>query len=142
MSKIYLGNKYNGWQVDDDNKVLSLIQPLSFYDKMKKHEKIIKINFDDIDNIVVGWTNNPLPWGDNLHFIVLELTTYSKKIYNFEGTKNDITKKQFKEAIILLKNNNIKFKDKYDILNTIITSDKGIWEILNDAELLRREIEK
>lgn len=139
MNKILVGNTNNGWEVDNEKKTLSLYHPISFIEKMKHYKQCTEIEFSDIKCIVVGWSNIPLAFGDNQHFVLFKLKTNDNKEYDFEGTKNGVTKETFKEAIILLKKNNIIFDDQYNVLETIITSDDEIWDILNNAELNRRE---
>lgn len=62
----------------------------------------------------------------------------NKEKIQFDGTSNGITRDTFKEAILVLQKNNIVFKDEYHIMDDIINTDNSIWNILNKAELKRR----
>lgn len=138
MTKILLGNTKCGWSVDDENKEIIIYHPQSLVDKMKKKSNTTQIKFLDIEYIEVGWNNVPLAVGQNQHFVIFIIELKNKEKIQFNGTSNGITRDTFKEAILVLQKNNIVFKDEYHIMDDIINTDNSIWNILNKAELKRR----
>ena len=140
MEKILVGNTYNGWEVDEYKEILKIYIPLNLLDKLKKKKNYLEIPFSKIKSINVGWNNIPAAWGPNQHFVILKVNTNNGEKIAFDGTKNDVSVDIFKQAIILLKNNDIVFDDPYNILDELFCSKKAIWDILERAELERREI--
>lgn len=142
MKNILIGNTNNGWEVDENKSILTLYLPLNLVDKLKKKKDYLEIAFSDIQNIYVGWNNVPAAWGENQHFVILKINTHSGEEIIFDGTKNGVPREMFKQAILLLKNNHVIFDDPYGILEELFNSDKSIWEILERAELEKREKKK
>lgn len=142
MSGLLVGSTRNGWEIDTEKQELVLSHPISFYDKLKKVEQKKHIWFSEIKKIYVGWNNVPASIGENQHFILLNVILKNNEEICFEGTKNDISKELFKKAILLLKEYNVNFDDPYHILDKIINTNESVWNILNEAELQRRKLEK
>lgn len=142
MKNILVGNTNNGWEVDENKSTLTLYLPLNLVDKLKKKKEYLEIAFSDIKKIYIGWNNVPAAWGPNQHFVILKVNTNDGEEIYFDGTKNGVSREIFKQAILLLKNNQIIFDDPYKILEELFNSDKSIWEILERAELERREKKK
>lgn len=138
MKKILLGSKKSGWAVDDENKEIIIYHPQSFVDKMQKKINNTQVKFQDIEYIKVGWNNVPLAAGQNQHFVIFVIELKNKEKIQFDGTSNNITRDIFKEAMIVLKKNSIAFKDEYHIIDDIINTENLIWNILDNAELKRR----
>lgn len=139
MSKLLVGSTKNGWEIDTEKQELVIYHLLSIYEKLNKTKQYTHIPFHDIREIYVGWNNVPMAIGENQHFVLLTAYLNNNEILNFDGTKNDISKELFKQAILLLKENKICFNDPYNILDKIINTEDSIWEILNEAEIKRRK---
>ncbi|MEG0366526.1 MAG: hypothetical protein RR585_06805 [Coprobacillus sp.] len=142
MDSVLLGTYKHGWEVNIKDKTITLYYLLNLVEKLNKTEQKHVISFESINNILVSWCNVPVAYGNDQHFINLTINLNNGENVSFEGTKNDIIKQQFKEAIILLKSADVKFIDEYNLLESILNTDKDIWSILNDAELLRHKKEQ
>ena len=142
MARLLVGSTRNGWEIDTNIQELIIYRQMSFYDKLKKVEPMKCISFSEIKKIIVGWNNLPAAFGENQHFVLFNMILNNNEEICFEGTKNDVSKELFKKAIVLLKENQIQFDDSYHILDQIMNTDESIWNILNEAELQRRELEK
>lgn len=142
MTRLLVGSTWSGWEIDTNIQELIIYHPMSFYDKLKKVESMKCISFSEIKKIIVGWNNLPLAMGENQHFVLFNIILNNNEEICFEGTKNDVSKELFKKAILLLKENQVQFEDAYHILDQIMNTNESIWNILNEAELQRRELEK
>lgn len=120
---ICIGSKHNGYTIDLKNKKMIIHFFNSFYENVfHKKEKHKEINFNDIDFINVTYSaHDRTIWGIDC-MLLLEVVLKNGAKYNCHGNI-EATKKEFLGAYKSLKNNNIKFIDKFNIIDALVESN-------------------
>ena len=121
--QILIGERKNGYYLDNIQQQLTLHRYLSFYEHVFKHEKKrIMIKYQDIACITVTYgVHFQGLWG-NHYAVILNAKTVNDEVYSFHGLI-EADKYDFLLAIGIMKKAQLKIIDKYGIIEALASSD-------------------
>lgn len=135
MKKNLIGSKKHGWEIDNENKVITVYYPKSLFEKItNKSDSISIIHFDDIHTLNISYTSPVAPGAYNsvYYLVAINIQKNNGEYIEFEAMSDTTKREELITSIKLLQDSGIKINDKYDIMNKIINCKDRIWNILDD----------
>lgn len=137
MKKNFIGTRKHGWEIDNENKIITIFSPRSLYEKITNKVKgTIVIHFDDIERLNISYTS-PIPPGAYhvaYHLVAISIKAVNGECIEFEAMSDTTKREDLINSLKLLNNSGIKINDRYDIIDKIMNSKETIWDILENID--------
>lgn len=138
LNKYLIGNKKKGCLIDNDNEILIYYESLSLYEKLSGKKQEIKIRYQDIESISIGYSIiNGVRWGTVSLFLNVHCPNniqYQVPILYMNTEKEDI-----RNFIRVLNASPLSIIDHYNILHKILTSDELVGTIVSQVDEIRKK---
>ena len=119
---LLMGTKKHGCQINNKDNELIYYEYLSFYEKMKKKNPILTLNYSQIENVKVCYGLTTGVRFDSAQ-ITLEITTFDKNKYDIPITYYNTQRDDLKLFIKILQNSTLDIDDPYNILNQALETE-------------------
>lgn len=125
-----IGNKSSGWEYDEQNQTINIMDCVSTFDKLfKKKTGVTTLFLDQVEAIKIYYTNTPMPpFGQIGHYIYFKIFSKDGTTNNFRSYYGENSKRNFLETINCL-SQKVEILDENHLLDAIRNDENIIYYI-------------
>lgn len=128
---LLMGTKKHGCQINNKDGELIYYEYLSFFEKIKKKNPILTLNYAQIEKVKVCYGLTTGVRFDSAQ-ITLEITTFDKNTYDIPITYYNTQRDDLKLFIQILQKSTLNVDDPYNILDQALETELDLISFIKE----------